>query len=441
MNKRPIEFDMLLPKLRKKLFHGKIERFGIQKYWYDTKEFKFDWIYRAPIPQDFIDHFFKNGIDMGRYKQGCLGFVPLQQDDIITQVVIDCDDAELKQFAIKQIIPKYNELKIDWFLEHGGKDNDRCHLRTLIDKVNKDTVKAFYRQFFAELGEPILGRDDEIFLNKKIRFDEVYGVNKLKQLIRFPYGFNAKPDRNKRYPCEYNGEDIDDVISVMEALLKMQPITEDYMKSLTKPDYFPEKTTVSTEGYVPRNITYEPINLPLPIDYIPKQIQPVFQNCQALHGMLTEAVEEKLIEDPGQIHHDAGLAIAGTFRYVNVRYNTEEGRKAWDRLKSEYRLRSDKAHNWWHGEDKEPWYYIWTCEKYDEWYGRCSGCPFAGKIRSPRDFIYGKKLSVTTFPSDMRLVTLQYIREVTFPEFNNMIIEEVKKLKVLDEESPIDDSE
>lgn len=421
MIKADPEFSFLLPKLRKKLFHGAVERFGVQKYFKGTKKFQFDWNNRSPIAQDFIDHFYKNGMDKGHYIEGALGFIPLQKDNIIKKVTIDADDLGLKQFCISHIIPKCKDMDIDWFLEHGGETNDRCHLTILVDGLPLDLVKQFFRQFFAELGEPILGRRDELFLKKDTRFDEVYGVNKVNQLCRFHYGFNAKPDRNKRYPCEYKGEDIDDVLTVVNALLDMQPITEEFMKSYIKEDFFPPEPEKPDLAYKSYQIKYTPLNLEIPIDYLPPELKPVYGNCQALHGMLVEALKEDLIQEAGQQHHDAGLALAGTFRYVNLQFNTERGKEAWEKLKSQCRFRSDRPHNWWYGPDKHPATYLWTCAKYDEWYGRCDGCPFAGKINSPRDLIRGVVIQRKMLDNEYRLVDIKQIREVTFPEIKSHI--------------------
>src|ERR1051325_11248313 len=127
----PHEFYVRLPQIRKKIFPGKINRFGICQYWLGTKKFQYSWNNRSPINQDFEDHWFKDGINLGNRIEGALGFLPLLEDNIITKVTIDADDANLRRFCFEKIIPKYDEMGIDWFLEHGRANMDRCHLSTI----------------------------------------------------------------------------------------------------------------------------------------------------------------------------------------------------------------------------------------------------------------------------------------------------------------------
>lgn len=433
------EFIPLLLKLRKKLFRGQVSKFGVQKYWIGRGQFQFDWLNRNPSNQDFQDHFFRDGINHGNYIEGALGFVPLQSDGSITKVTIDCDEQETRDFCLTEVSDKCDQLGIDYFMEHGGnvKKFDRLHMTILTDG-KEELVKKFFRQFFGELGEPILGKNDEMFFKKEVKFDEIYGVNQVNRLCRFIYGFNAKPDRNKRYPCEYKGDDLDDVISVMKAILDMKPLSEDFMKGYLKDDFFPVTVVKPEIAYKSKKFRYQNLNLPIEIDYLPEQIKPLYSNCQALNSLMTEALSEGLITDRGQKHHDAGFALAGTFRYADIKFNDVDGKSLWDRFKKDCdRTRSDKGHNWWHGKDKEAYVYVWSCQKYDQYYGRCDGCPFKGRINSPRDLLRGIELKRVIKPTTNQLVSITKVRTETFPEIKDYIKRLIKQNQELSAEKYI----
>lgn len=326
------------------------------------------------------------------------------------------------------IIPKADDIGIEHILEHGGDNYERGHWSFLCD-TNVEVTKAFMRQFFGELGEPIFKGSDEKFFGKEVQFDEVYGANKIKENLRFWYAFHIK--RMKRYHLTlHNGEDVGEVIdgkpdpvSVIKAINGLQIVTEDFMKSYIKDDMFPASVLVPEVKWKPEKIMYEDLNLPLATPVLPYKMQPAFKNCQALKGLLDKVYLDKGIEKAGKKYHDIGLCLAGTFRFYGLAYNAyDEAKACWEYIKNETRFRSDKDHFWWYGPDKDqPDIYFWSCKKLDEYFGACDGCPFRGMINSPKDFIRGKSMEKEVLPTDKYLVTLDKLRNEVFPEFRQRV--------------------
>lgn len=418
------EFFFILREFKKRLFHGRIERFAYQKWGKGTKTFKYDWKERPIQDQDFVDHFYRDYIDRGSHYEGALGFPPLMADDIIKKITFDLDDGKLKQQFFDQVAPKLDGLGIEWIIEHGGDDYERGHVSILTD-AHSDITTAFLRQFFGELGEPLFPGQDEKFLGKEVEWDEVYGANKLKENLRFIYAFHMK--RMKRFHLTTcYGEDIGlcdetgkpNPVEVVKAFNSLKILSADFMKSYIKEDFFPPAIIVPKINYNFDDLVIdEESKIPLPTKLLPRPVEKMYENCQALAGILDNIYNHEWIERKGKKYHDTGLAFAGTFRFYDIAFGTDEGRGVWDLIKAETRFRSDKEHHWWYGKDKDPSWYVWTCQKYDKYFGMCDGCKYRGIIGSPRDLIRGKKINKVFHDTEKYLVTLSDVREKTFPEF------------------------
>lgn len=414
----PLELQKLVKEFKIKVIGKKVGRFGYQKL--TNRGFGYDWVNnREPSINDLVRHFRDDAIQAGPNKIAALAFLPADTEGVIRRVVIDADNQQLKDICYNKVIPKYQELGIDYIVEHGGDNNDRCHL-SFLTETKKDVIIPFMRQLMAEVGEPVL-TDDESFLKKKVELKEVYGVNKLSTLIRAPYGFHLK--RGKRFHMEYRGEILDDYLSVIETFIKMETVSEDYMKSYIKPGFFPEKAEkVKIEWR--DQFKYEPLNLPSPDGDIPYKLKPVFSNCQALNTLLSDTYENGFIEEPGNDHHNGGLVFADMANYHDHKFNSTAGKEWFDKLVAENRDRDAKSHNWWNTTERM----MTGCEKMAQNFGRCNGCPFREQISSPSAFIFGLKITRNYKEVVHKAYSLKEIRENHFPRIKKMIIEEVRDL-------------
>jgi hypothetical protein len=420
------EFFKQLKEFKKRLFNGTPKRFAYQKWGKGTKHFQYDWKERPLQDQDLVDHFYKKWIDKGAYYEGALGF-PANQKGIIKRICFDLDDGSLKQFFYDQIAPKLDGLDIDYILEHGGDDYERGHV-SILTHADKEVSQAFLRQFMGELGEPILKGADERFFGKDVWFDEIYGGNKFDENLRFIYAYHIK--RMKRYHLtKRNGEDVGDhedelypdVVPVIKAFNEMKILDEEFMKGYIKDDFFPASVVVPKINYRPEEFVYESLDLPLPTDILPGALKKCYQSCPALAGLLDKVYNQDGIQKAGLTYHNIGLAVAGTFRFYTLAFDDPKGKEIWEEIKEKTRFRSDRSHHWWYGPDKSPYTYMWTCDKYDKYFGMCEGCPWRGMINSPRELIAGKKLKKEINNTDKRLATIDEVRTKTFPAFKEHV--------------------
>lgn len=431
------EFYKLLPLFKKKMIYGKLDDFAFQtltKWGLDRKnwQFGYDWKQRSIINQDFEKHFYSDYTDIGNKLIGGLAFRSVfgANKNIVKKIVVDADTVDQKEFVFKQLVPKADRLGIEWIVEHGGNpidhplfETDRCHW-VILTETDVETTTAFMRQFMAELGEAIM-KKDEAFVGNPLRFDEVKGTgNQINQAVRFDYGFHLK--RMRRFPLLFQGEVLDDPISVMKAFIEMKPVTEVFMKKYIKDDYFPVEDQVFKkiyEGWTPTKLEYNSLRLNIKKeDLMPKKLRLPYRECQALNSLHNDCYDNAEIELQGQQHHDAGLAIAGTARSHDIYFNTNDGKEwFWEDLVENTRLRDAKSHAWWHGTNKEAPIYFWTCDKYNEYFARCKGCKYQGQIRSPREFMFSSPISSTSISTDKKLVTISQIRNVTFPNFKKVV--------------------
>jgi hypothetical protein len=442
--------------LKQKIFHepSKITEFWNQVYEKGVdpktgKELGWRWnaIKRRLVDQDLVDHFTRDYRDFGNTLQGtCLGFRPaMGKDLIVKRMVVDLDNLENLTLFQKTVLPVWDKLGFDWIVEWGrpdGKGNYHGAHYSLMTEAPFTMTKAFLRQLFGEAGQPIFPHDAD-YLGNPFAFDEVSGGNKHINNLRFIHGFHIK--RMFRGPVEYHGDLLEESEPIIDAFIKAKPVTLDFMKGYIKEDFFPtaeeEKKKKSFDvKWTPDEWKYNPLGLDMPkdsINLVPSRLRPVFRNCQAANWLLNDVykgketnLQEGMIQEKGQQHHDGGLAFAGIFRYHDVKYDSKEGKEAWKAIKEDNRGRSDKDHYNWHGADKEAHYYMWNCKTYDEYFDKCQGCPFAGQIDSPRVFTYSSTtpISKKLLSTDIRLVTLKQIRENTFPKITKKLRDLVQEL-------------
>lgn len=424
-------------------FHS-VNYFWIQKYERGTNKWKYVDVERRLMDGDLIEHFFKDYFDYGNELKGtCLGFRPSFTDkNIVKRVVIDVDSPEVMKKMRTLVLPQWESMGIEW-LEEPGRPKDGvltgAHF-SFLTEASQDITKPFLRQLFAEIGEPLLKEDLEFLKKTTVDFDEVYGCNKLKENCRFISGCNLKyglradgkysssdiVNRGFRSKLIYKGEELPDIVSVIEACIDMKPVTEDFMTKYIKEDYFPkseDKKKVFEVLWHGEEFKYHPLNLPVPTTHIPAKLRPIVKNCPAISKILNDAYSDKLIQDRGYEHHKGGFALAGLFRWHDTNYESNEGKECYKNILEECRDRPEGDHNWWIGPDKEPKFYIYKCKTYDENFNACKGCPFKGRIESPRAFSYAGSSPISKQPIETteKLVTIKQIRDRTFPKFKSRV--------------------
>ena len=341
-------------------------------------------------------------------------------------VCFDLDDEKLVKKAEQALLPKLRELKISHIEELGGDNLERRHLW-----IKVDCSQAMGKKFFTLFLRDLYGYDSDVAPFQEGEFDEVFGVNKPTNLIRIPLGFHLK--RSCRFPVI-----IDDGLTTnpgkfVKKWVELPPLTEERMIELCQTFKIieaPKRVRAAGES---KEFVFFPRKMKLPMDNVPRLLKPVFENCQAANGVLEDIVTENLgganIKEAGGVHHWAGVFMAGLAAYSDVIRSTQErkifkvGFKWFDDLVEKHRVRDDESHSWlssFHVAKSNPNRVFPTCEKWEEKFDKCRGCPFKGSVETPKQFIWGTRINRTT-GKQVKLTDMEHIRNTTFIEVRERI--------------------
>lgn len=375
------------------------------------------------IPEMLTEHFFEDGKKVGTKVRGSIGVVPNFGRDSLRWICIDLDNAEDVKLAEK-LLDKFESLGIVYMEELGGDELERRHIWVRVD-ARQTVVKELFTRIVMVTYE----------LNDRNKvselFPEMFGVNKTQQLIRVMLGWHLK--RNKRYPViiPSTGEITDDPVTFMKGWLEMPVLTEERIEKLLSS--LPVIEEKKSREYKSKSFqfVYRPRHLPLPVADMPKLMYPVMRNCQAANGILSDVVDDKGIELKGEIPHARGLVLSGLaafndeyhWQYEKKRITT--GKEWFIQLRRDFRMREDKSHEWmksWETAKHDLYRVFSTCKYYEEKFNKCTGCPFYGKIESPKQFIGGTELRSTSIKK-VKLTTAEEIRKTTFVDFKEHVID------------------
>ena len=140
-----------------------------------------------------------------------------------------------------------------------------------------------------------------------------------------------------------------------------------------------------------------------------------------------------MIEARGEVHHSAGLYLAGISAYNDAIKSWKEGRKFregenWYReLLKKYRWRDDESHSWFNSFKTAESDYnrvFASCAKWDEKFDKCKGCPFKGVITSPKSLYWGNYLEREE-EHEVKLKTPEEIRSTTFVEVEQHLFKQL----------------
>lgn len=395
-------------------------QFSFQKFLKVKKQFGYFPENRNLTTEDFYKHFYSGGKETTTDILGSMACRP-SVNGWLRWIAFDIDRKHQKEEFLRLVPPIIERDGFKGILEHGGENLDR--MKYWIPMYCKiETARHYIFQVGEELG---LNFHDPA--SKDNYYDEIFGVNKVDFVCRVPLGYHIT--RKDVFPIELDEEFTKDPEDFIRAFLEApQPFEDDIqgiLKPLTLVKYRPEIKDISTQikstfYYVPRGL-----KLPeaIPQDKIPPMLKPVYTNCQAANKVLQMIVEDDFIEDRGELHHSAGLFTFGMSMFSDIkrskytRKHVVNGEKFAEWLADRHRHRSYKDHGWKTNRTKaedNPDRLFASCKAWDEKFGLCEGCPVRGQIRSPKSFIYGKKINRKVV-GNVKLVTQDDIRLKTFP--------------------------
>lgn len=290
-------------------------------------------------------------------------------------VAIDMDDPEVTRITRERIIPIYKRLGISYIYEYSRED--KGHLWFMTD-CHISLLELFMEQVLEEAG------------TSRKEFDEIYPLfGKKNGQIRMPGGYHLKG--NQRYPIEYKDKLIEDSLGIIKAFIDCPIVTEEFIRENTKAKLvdLAEKQKAKEEFIPEEKLTYTSRNLFVPrVGFShPKYISRLMEECQAINSIVEEVAKDEMIEKRGGQHHMAGLFLRSLSKYVDKATKSMDGSEWFTSLVYTFRKRSDKSHQWDQAKAVIP-----RCEKWDENFDKCGGCPFKGKINSPKQLLWGNML-------------------------------------------------
>lgn len=366
---------------------------------------------------DLVNHFLGRPINVRGSKKGSVGVTGKFEGNIAKWFVLDCDKPVAVEAAHEKIIPVLKGYAVDYIWEHSGStEGEKGHLWFMCN-MPIETLKAFVLQVFHEAG---LSHAD-----RKIPF-ELYPVIKDSNVIRLPGGYHL---RNKKVnPITYKGVTSNDVNFILDTFINAKQLLEEDIKESIK---IPTKKKDSDSYSQSRRFYFHSRNLPLPVSNLPPLVGKLASNCQAINQILTECVNDDLLNDTSGLGHDAGLfltnlAIYNDFRSVSGNKRVHDGENWIEDFINTYRDRDYDSHGWeksWKKAKEEgPERIFPSCQRWEDRFDMCQGCPFKGRknFSSPRQ-LWGGYNVLKQKVGDVKLVSPVQIRQDTFKRIKNRV--------------------
>jgi hypothetical protein len=397
---------------------GRNARYSFQKI---DAEGKYKWeVWKNGLTQEhFFTHFYSD-------TAGSLGVVPVMEEKFLLWFCIDLDSAEATDKFDAGLRGEFERQGIEFLEELGGDKLERRHIWVRVQSTQK-TAKEFLVALLMYVYK--YSSPGECFASGE--FEEIYGINLPNTIVRIFLGRHLRRG-GVRYPLILrNGNYCEDPVEAMKEWLDLSVLTEERMAEILaslqiEPVSTHIKKTFTKSDF--KRFVFKPLNLPLYMDDIPELLQPVFRNCPAYSELSKEIVSNGMIQTPGEVHHNCGLAFTGLAAWAD---NTHLRRgqislagKKWNkRIRSEYRWRSDEDHGWDEAfetvKDNHNRVFF-SCQAMSDKFGKCGGCKFAGVVSSPKEFIYGQTLD-RTFTEFVELTSAEDVRLTVFPEVKEFL--------------------
>lgn len=326
--------------------------------------------------QLLLNHFKQEPIDSTTYEYSSLA-VAAGGWDTLKWIAIDADSPEQIQASHEKILPALAEYEIEPLIETGR--DGRMHIWIFGD-FDPITSKKFILQLFSEL---------ELQLTKW----EVYPLFDRKDaVIRIPGGFHFKANGVSGVISE--GKTSADPAFVMQAIINAPSYTEEFLKSKLKflvPDSTPQRVK---KEFKAGKFTYLSRQMPLPMEGMPRYLEVVSTECQAIRKLIYDSVQNDQIDKAGINHHNTLLLFAGLSRFIDSVEKSDSGTKWFDRMTTHFRRRGFESHGLEAKPGKSANAGAWRCETIDKYFGLCEGCPFRKRdgFDNPKQFFFGKKI-------------------------------------------------
>jgi hypothetical protein len=373
------KFLSLLPEFKRRFFHnyGKtMIPYALQRKDQETGQVDYHWYKTGTVTDQLLfQHFSQKPVRASKQYEVASLAIPGDWE-VVKWVCIDFDTETQILAGNNILLPHLKKDGIEGLV--GTSREGRFHYWFLCN-LTLETAERYLLQVF-----------NECRLN--YREYEVYPLfTRRKAPIRMEGGYHFKA--GKASPVVVNGQEGSTPEFVLEAFNSLPIYNEHEIKPKikeSKVSFTPEKT----KKVVDRTpFKYIPLNLPCKVEGLPPYADSVVSNCQAYNTLLNAVVEEGMIDKQGIDHHNAGLAIAGLFRYNDYRLKHDEGEKVFNELKEKFRSRDDWSHHW-NTRNTNPTKVAWRCETLENYFGLCHGCPWKKRdnFDNPKQLYYGRRV-------------------------------------------------
>jgi len=295
---------------------------------------------------------------------------------VVKWICFDADSEKQIEDTWTKLLPALTQYGITYLVENSREG--RMHIWVMTD-LTVQTAERFCSQLYIEQS-----------MNRKEW--EIYPLfERRNAIIRMPGGWHIK---NKGVGSVlWNGEEGRSAEFILTAFNSLPIYTEEFIKSKLKEDVVASTPLRERKQYKP--FVYLPRKMPLPMEGMPKYLNVMASECQAIRKLIFDMINEDGIQERGIPYHNSLLALSGISYYIDKAFNTDEGRKWWEESMSKYRDRDAIEHmvNPWE-QNKSHHVGVWRCETYDRYFGFCEGCPFRKRdgFETPKQLYYGKKI-------------------------------------------------
>jgi hypothetical protein len=416
------KFYEILPALKQKLTGSSPTSVEYGRSWISLTEtnakgeflsgYKWDKNHNSPSDNLWFRHFEQVGLANHGKIWGSLAISGKFMDGdglYVMWIGVDADNEKQTELVYDKLIPHLNQKQIPFLLEYGGAELERRKVWIFTGRCDLRIATEFVDMLLEEAG---LAKDS---------FDGIYPTHSGKRsLFRISGGYY--PKRKNTFPVEIDGELVTDPLKIMQAIINC-PIfdegqTRTYISSaLTNRPKKPKKKKKNL-SLLPLNFRWIPLNLPLPSEDIPGVAKTLCQHCPAYHHLISETINNKMIDDAGFLHHKAGVCLSALGQAVDKFSQSKIGEKWFDKIVDWYRSRDPNSHNWKHGWGTKG--FIWKCQTMQDNFDKCGGCPHQGAIESPAQLLRAERLAKTKI-GDVFLTSPEWIRENTFPKVKQHI--------------------
>lgn len=237
MHKPSVYYYSNIRQFMNKFLVKELNAFSFQKYLFKFKAFGYYPEERKIVQDDFYKHFYSGGSKTKEYILGSMAIVPVVGNEL-KFICFDIDNQKQKDDWLAKVPQELAKLGLDYIVAHGSSNKvdgrydpnklDRAHIYIPIS-CTVETARNLTFMIAEDCGLNFYDSSD-----KDTWYGEIYGVNKIKNLIRLDCGFHYS--KGAVFPVELkDGSLSTDPEDFIRMFLEARQPSEEDIKPLLRP--------------------------------------------------------------------------------------------------------------------------------------------------------------------------------------------------------------